>query len=84
MRAEIEIYKFAEKWAKKWMRKNKWDEYADEWDTYGMYDINLYVEDNVLSITAYPLVPDTFGALVIATDKMFQVYMCTWHAKSSK
>lgn len=89
MRPEIDLYKFAEKWAKQWVRKHKYDEYADEWDAFGMrsdnpYDVNLYVEDNVLSITAYPLVRDVFGSLVIETDSMFYVYVCPWNPKSKK
>ena len=89
MRPEIDHYKFAEKWAKQWMRKHKYDEYADEWDAFGMrsdnpFDVNLYVEDNVLSITAYPLVRDYNGHHVIDTDKMFHVYVCPWNPKSKK
>lgn len=53
-----DLHKFARKWARRWLRKHKYIDYADEWDTCGCFDINLYVEDETMSITAYILVQD--------------------------
>lgn len=76
-----DIYAYAKQMAEHWMRNNKYTEHADVWDTYNKEDVNLYVEDNHLSITAYPLLNDVGDNLVIDTDNMYNVYSCPWYPK---
>ena len=56
-----DLHKYARKWARRWLRQHKHTDYADEWDTYGSWDLNLYVEDEVISITAYSLISDIYA-----------------------
>jgi len=87
-----DIYAYAEQMAEQWKSKNKYSEYDDVWDTYNMKDINpmnredvnLWVDDNRISVTAYPLVYDDGNNLVIDTDKMYCVYYCSWYPKQKR
>lgn len=56
-----DLHKYARKWARRWLRQHKYTDYADEWDTRGSWDLNLYVEDEVVSITAYSLISDIYA-----------------------
>jgi len=84
-----DIYAYAKQMAEHWMSKNRHADYDDVWDTYNMEDINplnrqdvnLYVDDNRISVTAYPLVYDDGNNLVIDTDKMYCVYYASWYPK---
>jgi hypothetical protein len=51
-----DLHKFARKWAKRWLRKHQSTDFEDDWDTHGCFDINLYVEDETMTITAYVLI----------------------------
>lgn len=85
---QTDIYAYAKQMAKQWMRKNKYSDEDDVWDTYNtkdinplnMMDVNLWVGDNLLVVTAYPLVYQD-DHLVIDTDKMHTVYHCPWYPK---
>jgi hypothetical protein len=63
-----DLHKYARRWARRWLRRNNYKDYADEWDTYGCFDINLYVEDDIITITAYALVHDDKHNVVADTS----------------
>lgn len=79
-----ELVKYCEKTAKKWKRKNKFSAYEDTWDSFENNDINLYVEDNLITVTAYPLEYDNFGDLCPVTDASVVIVVMPWFPKEKK
>lgn len=80
----VGLVRFCEKMASRWMRKNKHCDYTDFWDSYGAHDVNLWVEDNRLSVTVYPLVADPFGYLTADTSNGVTVVVLPWFPKVKK
>ena len=73
-----ELVRRCDKLAKRWMRKNKHVVHEDTWDSFLDHDINLYVEDNQITVTAYPLTIDPFGDIVPITDKGVAIIVHYW------
>lgn len=72
------VISFAEKWAEDFINDNpKWKKdkemWADEWDTVGDYDINLFCEAGFFSVCAYPLTTDDRGDTVADMNTMIRV-----------
>ena len=79
-----ELVKYCEKVAKSWKRHHKFEDWEDDWDTFLNHDINLYVEDNILTVTVYALDFDLFGDLCTVTDSGVNIIIQPWFPKVRK
>ena len=77
-----DLHKYARRWARRWLRKNNYKDYADEWDTYGCFDINLYVEDDIITITAYTLVHDDKHNVVADTSDYINLVQLNFQGRN--
>jgi len=63
----VNVRTFASDWADKWRKDNRdwtpWNKQfcEDEWEAHGGFDLNLYVDDGVLTVTAYNILTDNEG-----------------------
>ena len=73
----FDIPKSVEMWGKCWalaytLTNPNWhhtDHEHDEWNSYGGYDLNLYVCEGQIMVTVYALQDDGTGFMTIDTDR---------------
>ena len=73
IKVPIKTKLFAQAWALSFTRRNpRWNETHeehDEWNAHGGFDLNLYILENKLVVTAYPLINHESGHLIADTSK---------------
>lgn len=66
------VVDYADEWASEYVREHPtWASFGfweDDWNSWDGYDLNLYIEDGVMTITAYETERDEFGFLKTKTD----------------